>query len=314
MLRLLHLPLLAAALGAAPAHCAQADVQKEAATAPLAADSSARALAKACAGRDGWSDAAPPARIFGNNYYVGTCGISVVLITSDQGHVLIDSGTIGAAPLVLASIRKLGLKPEDVRWIISSHEHYDHVGALAELQQATGARVAALPTMARALDSGRASVDDPQATSLDRFAPVKVDKVLHEGESLTLRALKFTPYATPAHSPGSTSWTWQSCDDAGDCRTMTYADSATTISADGYRFHDHADRMAQIERGIAAVAALPCDVLITPHPSASHLFERFAGQEPLADRQACANYAERARATYSKRLTLETTETASEPN
>ena len=90
------------------------------------------ALARSCEGRDGWSDAAPPARIFGNTYYVGTCGISVLLVTSSQGHVLIDGATDEAAPSILANIRTLGFDPRDIRFIVGSHEHIDHMGGFVQ--------------------------------------------------------------------------------------------------------------------------------------------------------------------------------------
>jgi metallo-beta-lactamase class B len=97
----------------------------------------------ACEGKDGWSDAAPPAHVFANVYDVGTCGITVLLIASDAGHILIDGATGEAAPGILANIRKLGLDPADVRILLSSHEHLDHVGGLAALKAATGARMIA---------------------------------------------------------------------------------------------------------------------------------------------------------------------------
>ena len=78
-----------------------------------------------CEGKDGWSDPAPPIRLFGNVYDVGTCGIVVLLVTSNDGHVLIDSGPADAVPQIIANIRELGFVTEDVRWIITSHEHHD---------------------------------------------------------------------------------------------------------------------------------------------------------------------------------------------
>ncbi|MFD2401955.1 MBL fold metallo-hydrolase [Novosphingobium soli] len=124
----------------------------------------------ACAGKDGWADPGPPARIFANTWYVGTCGISAILITGEEGHVLIDGGVARAAPLVLANIRSAGFDPQDVRWILASHEHLDHVGALAALKQATGAKVAALPVQKAVLETGRTPPQDPQAA---RIAPLR---------------------------------------------------------------------------------------------------------------------------------------------
>ena len=96
-----------------------------------------------CEDKDGWSDPAPPIRVFGNVYDVGTCGIVVLLIAGSEGHVLIDGATAEAAPLIATNIEALGFALGDVEWIVTSHEHYDHVGGVAELQALTGARVAA---------------------------------------------------------------------------------------------------------------------------------------------------------------------------
>lgn len=262
-------------------------------------------LARTCAGHEGWSDPAPPAHIHGNTWYVGTCGIAVILITSDEGHVLIDSGPADAAPLVLANIGKLGFRPRDVRWIVTSHEHFDHVGGVAALQRETGAKVAGLASAPHVLESGKPSADDPQAAHLDAFQPVTVSRMLADGDSLALGRIALTMHETPAHSPGSASWTWQACDAKFTCRMMAYADSATTPSAEGYRFTDHPDRIARVRAGLAQIAAVPCDVLITPHPSASDFFARLSGKAPLVDPAACRTYAQSAQERFEARLASE---------
>ena len=291
-------PLLLAASLAAMSSAAQAKPAPEDAF-------TASKLAQACVGKDGWLDPAPPAHVYGNTWYVGTCGIGAILITDDDGHVLIDGGMADAAPLVLANIEKLGFKPGDVRWIVSSHEHFDHVGALAALKDATGARVAAVRPAAALLESGALSLDDPQHDITDGFAPVSIDKVLENGDSVVVGKLAVTAHATPVHSPGSMSWTWQSCTADFTCRMIAYADSATTISADTYRFFDHPDRVAQIRVGLNEIGALPCDILLTPHPSASAMMPRFAGETPLVSASACTDYAATARKRFEKRLDKE---------
>ena len=261
-------------------------------------------LATACLGRDGYADPAPPARIFGDTWYVGTCGISVILITSDQGHILIDGGPAEAAPLVAANIEKLGFRLRDVRWIVSSHEHDDHVGALAELKRLTGAKVAALDSAALQLRAGKPSDDDPQRAIAADFAPIAVDRVLNDREDFRFGTLQVSVRSTPAHTPGSASWTWQACD-VTRCRTVTYADSATVISAPGYRFTDHPDRVRAAREGLARIGALPCDILVTPHPGASDLFARLAAKKPLGDPESCQAYAKAAGERLDARLAQE---------
>jgi metallo-beta-lactamase class B len=101
-------------------------------------------LAQACAGRDGWSDAAPPAAHLRQRLYVGTCGITALLVTSREGHVLIDGATPEAAAGIAENIRRLGFEPRDVRVMLNSHEHVDHAGGLAALKRLTGADMMAL--------------------------------------------------------------------------------------------------------------------------------------------------------------------------
>lgn len=261
-------------------------------------------LATACQGRDGWADPAPPARIFGDTWYVGTCGISVILVTSDQGHVLIDGGPAEAAPLVAANIEKLGFRLKDVRWIVSSHEHHDHVGALAELKRLTGAKVAALDAAAPQLAAGKPAADDPQRATIPDFDPVVVDRVLNGREDFRFGSLQLSVRSTPAHTAGSASWTWSACD-VTRCRTIAYADSATVISADGYRFSDHPERVKEAREGLKRIGELPCDILVTPHPGASDLFARIAARKPLGAPDACRLYATAAEERLTARLAQE---------
>lgn len=277
----------------------------------VAADASAQAasappadLATACNGRDGYAAPAPPARIFGDTWFVGTCGISVVLITSDQGHILIDGGPVAAAPLVAANIEKLGFRLKDVRWIVSSHEHDDHVGALAELKRLTGAKVAALDSVAPQLAAGKPAADDPQRASLHDFPPIVVDRLLNDREDFRFGSLQLTVRSTPAHTAGSASWIWSACD-VTRCRTIAYADSATVISAEGYRFSDHPDRVRVAREGLKRIGELPCDILVTPHPGASDLFARISARQPLGDPDACRKYATTAEERLTARLAQE---------
>lgn len=254
-----------------------------------------------CAGKEGWSDPAPPVRIFGNVYDVGTCGIVALLVRGPQGHVLIDAATVEAVPSIMANIRRLGLRPRDVKLLLSSHEHIDHAGGLRAVQRATGATMVATAAARPVLESGMSAADDPQRGGLPAFAGVRVGRVVRDGEVVTLGPLKLTAHATFGHAPGSTSWSWRSCD-AGMCRSIVYADSLSAIAADGYRFADHAAYVAQFRASLAKIARLPCDIVITPHPAASNLYARLAGTAPLVNRNGCATYAAAARAKLDQRL------------
>ena len=264
----------------------------------------APSLVDACQGRDGWSDAAPPARIFGDVYYVGTCGITALLIVGDRGHVLIDGATAEAAPGIAANIRRLGFRPQDVRYILNSHEHVDPAGGLAELKRLTGAQLVARAEARAGLQTGRTDPADPQFGTIPDFEGARVDRVIADGETLRVGRLVLTARATPGHTIGGTSWTWRSCVGA-ECRDFLYADSLTAVGPDAYRFADHPDRVAPFRTTFATVAAMTCDVLITPHPSASNLFARIAGAAPLRDANACRTYAEAGRRRLDDRLARE---------
>ena len=263
------------------------------------------ALAAACKGRDGWSDAAPSARIHGGTWYVGTCGISVLLVTGRDGHVLIDAATAEDAPSILANIRAAGFDPRDIRLIVGSHEHLDHMGGLAALKAATGARLIVREAARAVVESGQVAADDPQLGSIGNMTPVAVDGIVADGEVLSLGGIALTAVATTGHTSGGTSWTWRSCE-ANRCVDFAYVDSLSAGSADGYRFSDHAERVAPFRKTFARVERLRCDVLVTPHPSVSNLFPRLAGTEPLIDRAACKRLSQASAKRLDGRLQRET--------
>jgi metallo-beta-lactamase class B len=243
-------------------------------------------------------------RIHANTYLVGTCGISAILITGTEGDVLIDGGTEKDADLIASNIRRLGFKLSDVKILLHSHEHFDHVGGLARLQQLTGAQLFASPAAAKVLQTGAASADDPQAGMHKPFPTARVDRVIRDGEQVRLGNLVVTAVMTPGHTPGALTWHWGACD-GGICRQIVYADSLTPISRDDYRFSDHAAYLTAYRASIAKVAALDCDILLTPHPSASHMVDRMIGREPLENANACRDYAARLTKQLDERLAKE---------
>jgi len=129
--------------------------------------------------------------------------------------------------------------------------------------------------------------------------------VLRDGQRVTVGPLKLTAHATFGHSRGSTTWTWTSCE-GRTCRALVYADSVTAPAAPGYRFSDHPDRVARFRSSLAKIAALQCDILITPHPAVSDFYQRMAGASPLVNPGACAAYAATASSNLDQRLASET--------
>ena len=239
---------------------------------------------------ESWNKPAPPVRIHGNTYLVGSCGISSILIVGDQGDILIDGGTEHDADIIADNMRDLGFRPQDIRLILTSHEHFDHVGGIAQLQRLSGATVVTSAPAAAVLASGTPSTDDPQFGVVQSFPAAAVGRKVADGEEVRLGNLMLTAMATPGNTPGALSWRWVSCD-GGVCRTMVYADSLTAVSAPNYRFSDHPAYVAAFRASIAKIAATPCDILLTPHPSASDMPHRLALGKPLFDEQSCKAYA-----------------------
>ncbi|MES2904183.1 MAG: subclass B3 metallo-beta-lactamase [Pseudomonadota bacterium] len=262
------------------------------------------AWAAACGESTDWNQPAPPVRIHANTYLVGTCGISSILITGSKGHMLIDGGTELGADLIAENIRSLGFQLKDIRFILTSHEHHDHVGGVARLQQLTGATVVSSAAAKLVLESGRPSRDDPQYGSIKGAPPVRVERVVLDRQSVLLGDLYLTPMMTPGHTPGALSWRWEACAGAV-CRTIVYADSLSPISSDNYRFSAHPAYLAAYRASLAKIAASRCEILLTPHPSASKMKERMTGAAPLFDQQGCKAYAARLRTALDERLAKE---------
>lgn len=258
----------------------------------------------ACKDDDGWDTPAPPFRIHGNSWHVGTCGITTVLVTGPQGHILIDSGTQVGARVVAANIAALGFRLQDVRLLLHSHEHFDHVGGMARMQRLTGARLLASKAAAPVLASGEAGADDPQAGMHAAMAPARVDGIVDEGDQARVGDLVLAPVATPGHTPGALSWAWTSCE-GEDCRNIVFADSLSPISRDDYRFSDHPEYVASFRAGLARLAGLDCAILLTPHPGVSDMHGRLASAGGLAGPPRCRDFAGRAGARLDARLEKE---------
>lgn len=260
-----------------------------------------------------WSQPQQPFRIYGNTWYVGSQGLSAILVTSPQGHVLIDGTLPGNAEMIEANIRTLGFKLHDIRVILNTHAHADHAGAIAQLAKDSGAQVHASVAGAHELQLGGADVDDPQYGSAPRYPAVSNIQVVRDGGSIQVGSLKLTAHYTPGHTPGSTSWTWHSCEQK-HCLDVAYVDSLTALAGPAYRFSAHPQYVASFRRGLAAVATLPCDMLLTPHPEASSLIDLLdarrldaSGAKPAAliDPGACRRYAAKGQAGLDAQLAEE---------
>jgi metallo-beta-lactamase class B len=245
-----------------------------------------------------WNKPREPFKLFGNSYYVGTDGLSAVLVTGDAGHVLLDAGLSQSAPVIDANIRKLGFQTRDIKLILVSHGHFDHGGGVAALQRFTGAAVAASASTAEALRRGENTPDDPQyafGREFNAFPAVAGVQAAADLQVLTVGNLAIRIHLIPGHAPGSSAYTWQSCEGTR-CLNLVYADSITSGSAPGFKY---GPRLEVFRRSIEKLAALPCDIILAPHPFFTQIGEKLKrraelegqGSDPFIDPNGCQAYA-----------------------
>lgn len=270
----------------------------------------------ACTMCDEWNQPRAPFTVFGNTHFVGTQGLSSVLIATSDGLVLIDVALPQSAPLIDANIRQLGFETRDIKYILTSHAHYDHLGGVRSMQRFTGATVLASASTAQALALGHPVPEDPQFGTgpTDRFPAVTERvRVMQDGETMTLGETTFTMQHTPGHTPGATSWTWRSCEGTR-CLDIVYADSLTAVSNDGFRYSDVPGLADTFRATLAKVRALPCDIVISTHPGATSLDDRLARRgtlapgsagDPLIDPAACIALADRSLQAFEQRIAEE---------
>lgn len=249
-----------------------------------------------------WLAPRSPEKIFGTSYLVGFGGLSVALIDTGEGLVLIDGALPQAAPAILANVRKLGFDPKDIKFILSTEPHFDHAGGLAALARDTGATVVASARGAEGLRSGKHAKDDPQLAYGGSWPAVTRLRVIGDGEVLRLGKTAIAALATPGHTMGSMSWRWQACE-GKVCKTIVFASSLNPVSADGYRYTapTSAPIVAAFETSYRKMDATACDILISAHPDN-------AGAGRFNDNPgACRAYVDRSRKLLAKRLADEKT-------
>lgn len=212
-----------------------------------------------------WTAPTEPFRIGGNLYYVGTAGLSAYLLTSPQGHVLIDGAMPTSAKMIEANIERLGFKPGDVKVLLNTHAHFDHAGGLAELKKDTGAKLYAAAGDRQALETGT-YVGSEDVKAFD-FAPVKVDHVLKDGEQVRLGSIVLTAHLTPGHSGGCTTWTFPVKVDGAERQALLYC--STSVAANRLvskaKGPQYPGIVADYETTFAKLKTLQADVFLAPH-------------------------------------------------
>jgi metallo-beta-lactamase class B len=216
---------------------------------------------------DTWTKRTKPFRVIDNVYYVGTTDLASYLITSADGHVLIDTGLEQNAPAVMSAIRQLGFQVKDIEIILTTQAHFDHVGAHSRLAAESGARVLASAEDAPVLRDG--GKGDYHFGADYYFPKVRVDGEIHEGQVVTMGSTVLTARLTPGHSKGTTTWTMMAHDRNGRMQHVVFMGS--TAVNDGVRLVDNRDYpmiASDYRRSFRVLQRLPCDVFLAGHASA----------------------------------------------
>lgn len=252
-----------------------------------------------------WNRPVKPFRVIGNVYYVGASEVSSFLITTPQGHILLDSGFAETVPQIRDNVRRLGFKLEDIRLLINGHAHYDHAGGLAELKTLTGAKLAASEADAAQLAAGGRG--DFQWGDTLAFPPVKADRILHDGDTVELGGVWLVAHLTPGHTRGNTTWTMEVKE--GD-KTYNVVFIGST-SAPDYRLVNNKKYpkiVADYQHSFSVLESLPCDVFLGPHGSMFGLLEKMAklekgaGSNPFIDPQGYRQFVQNSKEDFYEQL------------
>jgi metallo-beta-lactamase class B len=265
---------------------------------PLPSLSSAEAIAAAETAplgdqaRDAhWNDPFPPFNVIGDIYYVGTAGVSSYLITTSGGHFLIDGALAQSAPQIRANIATLGFDIRDVKYLLNTHAHYDHAGGLASLQRASGATFVASAADRAPLEAGRIAYG-PSAPIT--FPPIRVDRVIADGESLTLGGVTLTAVMTPGHTEGCTSWMMQATG-ADGAPHHVFLHCSATVGGNSLDPEAYPGIVANYRRSFARVREIHVDVFLANHGVFFDLVGKRARQiagdaNAFVDPQGLANF------------------------
>lgn len=242
---------------------------------------------------------AQPARIFGNTSLVGFGALSVAVIRTSAGLILIDGALPQGVADVEAHLRALGMDIRDVRYILSTEPHYDHASGLAALQRDSGAVVLAGAAAAKTLRAGGIDPTDAQAPDLAPFPAPRAIRAVRDGEVIRLGDVAVKAIALPGHTPGSMAWSWTTCE-GKHCARVVFAASINAVAPKAFRFSapEHRALVASFRSSIARMRALPCDIVITSHPDNSDgdkkltAFLQKSTPNPWLDRNGCKKAAD----------------------
>lgn len=252
-----------------------------------------------------WNQPVKPFRIIGNIYYVGASEVTSFLITTPDGHILLDSGFPETVPQIEQNIIALGIRLEDVKFLINSHAHYDHAGGLAELKELTKAKLLASESDAALLANG--GKGDFSFGDRLSYKPVKADRILRDGENVKLGGTVLTAHLTPGHTKGCTTWT-MNVSDNGKNYNVVFVGST---SVPGYKLIDNAEYpniVADYKQTFRRMKKLPADVFLASHGNFFGLQEKIkllaqnSNQNPFVDPKGYKDFLKRTEKEFRAQL------------
>lgn len=220
-----------------------------------------------------WHEPTEPFHVVGNIYYVGSKGIAAYLIVSPKGDVLLDGTEAENGAMVERNIAKLGFNIRDVKVLLNNHAHFDHAGALAQLKADSGATFLASPRDKPILESGHITLEN--SNDLLDFPPVKVDRVLRDGEIVRVGSIAMKAIFTPGHTPGCTSWS-TTVRDHGRTLAVVFPCSITVGGNRLVGNKGYPQIASDFRNSFARLAAMKADVVLTGHPELADVQVRAA--------------------------------------
>jgi metallo-beta-lactamase class B len=208
-----------------------------------------------------WNTPFAPFNVIGNIYYVGSAGVSSFLITTPEGHFLIDGILPQTAPAIEANIAALGFNIRDVKYLLNSHAHFDHAGGLARLQHDSGAVMVASAGDRPTLEAGRTTFGPSASVA---FPPVRVDRIIADGDTLSLGGVMLTAHLTPGHTRGCTSWS-MAVSGADGARRQAFFHCSATVAGQSLVPESYPGVVEDYRTTFARVRALQADVFLANH-------------------------------------------------
>ncbi len=214
-----------------------------------------------------WTEPFPPFRIAGNLYYVGSKGLANYLIVTPQGNILINSDTDANVPMIKASIEKLGFKFSDTKILLISHAHWDHDAGSSMVKKETGAQYMVMDADVPVVESGGKKDFNYGSQPETLYTPTKVDRVLHDGDEVSLGGSVLVAHLTPGHTKGCTTWTMK-VTEGGKTYDVVIVGSPNVNA--GYKLVNNAAYpgiAADYQKMFRVLKALPCDFFLGAHGS-----------------------------------------------